>query len=121
MPVDYSNQDISYTDLSGANLSGGSFTNTNATGVNFTNANLSSANFTGATITLANFRNALITGATINTLTFSDLQKGQLLMNSSNHGITAINTLTSLSLADFVALNPSASLDDITTVTSVSV
>ena len=111
MPVDYSNQDITSTDLSGADLSGGNFTNTNATGVNFTNA----------VITNAIFKNALIVSATINTLTFSDLQKGHLLLRAANHGIAAINNLTSLTLAQFRVIQPAVSLDSITTIQSVTV
>jgi len=111
MPVDYSNQDITNTDLSGADLSGGNFTNTNATGVNFTNAD----------ITNAIFKNTLIVGATINTLTFSDIQKGHLLLRAANHGISAVNNLTSLTLAEFRVIQPAVSLDSITTIQSVTV
>ena len=111
MPVDYSNQDITNTDLSGVDVSGGNFTNTNATGVNFTNAN----------ITNAVFKNTLIVGATISTLTFSDLQKGYLLLRSANHGIAAINNLTSLTLAEFRVIQPAITLDSITTIQSVTV
>jgi hypothetical protein len=111
MPVDYSNQDITSTDLSGVDLSGGNFTNTNATGVNFTNAD----------ITNAIFKNALIVSATINTLTFSDIQKAHLLLRAANHGIAAINNLTSLTLAQFRVIQPAVSLDSITTIQSVTV
>ena len=111
MPVDYSNQDITNTDLSGADLSGGNFTNTNATGVNFTNAD----------ITNAIFKNTLIVSATINTLTFSNLQKGHLLLRAANHGISAINNLASLTLAEFRVIQPAVSLDSITTIQSVTV
>ena len=111
MPVDYSNQDITSTDLSGVDLSGGNFTNTNATSVNFTNAD----------ITNAIFKNTLIVGATINTLTFSDVQKGHLLLRAANHGITAINNLTSLTLAQFRVIQPAITLDSITTIQSVTV
>ena len=111
MPVDYSNQDITSTDLSGADLSGGNFTNTIATGVNFTNAN----------ITNTVFKNTLIVSATIHTLTFSDLQKGHLLLRAANHGIAAINNLTSLTLAQFRVIQPAVSLDSITTIQSVTV
>ena len=111
MPVDYSNQDITNTDLSGVDLSGGNFTNTNATGVNFTNAN----------ITNAIFKNTLIVGATINTLSFSDLQKAYLLLRAANHSINAINNLTSLTLSQFRTIQPAISLDSITTIQSVTV
>ena len=111
MPVDYSNQDITNTDLSGVDLSGGNFTNTNATGVNFTNA----------VITNAIFKNALIVSATINTLTFSDIQKGHLLLRAANHGIAAINNLTSLTLTELRVIQPAITLDSITTIQSVTV
>ena len=111
MPVDYSNQDITSTDLSGVDLSGGNFTNTNATGVNFTNAN----------ITNAVFKNTLIVSATITTLAFSDVQKGHLLLRAANHGIAAINNLTSLTLAQFRVIQPAVSLDSITTIQTVTV
>ena len=111
MPVDYSNQDITNTDLTGVDLSGGNFTNTNATGVNFTNAD----------ITNAVFKNTLIVGATINTLSFSNLQKGYLLLRTANHTITAVNNLTSLTLAQFRTIQPAVSLDSITTIQSVTV
>lgn len=111
MPVDYSNQDITNTDLSGVDLSGGNFTNTNATGVNFTNA----------IITNTIFKNTLIVGATINTLTFSALQKGYLLLRAANQTIAAINNLTSLTLAQFRTIQPAISLDSITTIQTVTV
>ncbi len=96
MPVDYSNQDITSTDLTGADLSGGNFTNTNATNVIFTNAN----------ITNTVFKNTLIVGANISTLSFSDLQKGYLLLRAANQGIAAINGLTSLTLSQFRTIQP---------------
>ena len=109
--MDYSNQDITSADLTGLDLSGGNFTNTNATNVNFTNAD----------ITNAVFKNALIVGATINTLSFSNLQKGYLLLRAANHTITAVNNLTSLTLAQFRTIQPAVSLDSITTIQSVTV
>lgn len=95
MPVDYSNQDITSTDLTGADLSGGNFTNTNATSVDFTNAN----------ITNAIFKNTLIVGATIGTLTFSDLQKGYLLLRAANHGIALSSTSYLLHCRSFARYN----------------
>ena len=111
MPVDYSNQDITNTDLTGADLSGGNFTNTNATGVIFTNAN----------ITNTVFKNTLIVSAIISTLTFSDLQKGYLLLRTANHIIAAINDLTSLTLSQFRTIQPAVTLDSITTIQRVAV
>lgn len=111
MPVDYSNQDITNTNLTGADLSGGNFTNTIATGVNFTNAN----------ITNAVFKNTLITGANISTLTFSDLQKGYLLLRALNHTITAVNNLTALTPTQFRIIQPAVSLDTINMIQTVTV
>ena len=111
MPVDYSNQDITNTNLTGADLSGGNFTNTIATGVNFTNA----------IITNAVFKNTLITGANISTLTFSDLQKGYLLLRALNHTITAVNNLTALTPTQFRIIQPAVSLDTINMIQTVTV
>jgi uncharacterized protein YjbI with pentapeptide repeats len=111
MPVDYYNQDITNIDLSGQDLSGGNFTNTIATGVNFTNAN----------ITNAIFKNTLITGANISTLTFSGLQKGYLLLRAANHGIAAVNNLTTLTVADFRVIQPAVGADTIARISTVTV
>ena len=81
-------------DNSGVNLTGTDYTGVDLSGSNFTNANATNVNFTNAIITNVTFKNTLIVGATISTLTFSDLQKGQLLVRSANNGITAINNLT---------------------------
>lgn len=111
MPVDYSNQNITNTNLTGADLSGGDFTNTNATNVNFTNAN----------ITNATFKNTLITGANISTLTFSNLQKGQLLLRAANIGISAINNLTSLTLSQLRTIQPAIPTRTVINIQTVTV
>lgn len=111
MPVDYSNQNITNTNLTGADLSGGDFTNTNATNVNFTNA----------IITNATFKNTLITGANISTLTFSNLQKGQLLLRSANIGISAINNLTSLTLSQLRTIQPAIPTRTVISIQTVTV
>jgi hypothetical protein len=111
MASDYSNQDISGVNLSNQNLTGGNFTNTNATNVNFTNA----------IITNAVFKNTLITGAIINTLTFSELQKGHLLLRAANHTNPSVNNLTSLTLANFRLIQPAISADMINTIQAVTV
>jgi hypothetical protein len=111
MSVDYSNQDISGLNLSNQNLTGGNFTNTNATNVNFTNA----------IITNAVFKNTLITGAIINTLTFSELQKGHLLLRAANHTNPSVNNLTSLTLANFRVIQPAISPDMLNMIQTVTV
>lgn len=109
--TDYSNQNITNTNLTGVNLSGANFTNTIATGVNFTNAN----------ITNATFSNTLITSANISTLTFSSIQKGQLLLRAANIGISAINNLTSLTISQFRRIQPAISLRSLNSIQSVTV
>jgi hypothetical protein len=109
--TDYSNQNITNTDLTGIDLSGANFTNTTATGVNFTNAN----------ITNATFSNTLITSANISTLTFSSIQKGQLLLRAANIGISAINNLTSLTISQFRRIQPAISLRSLNYIQSVTV
>jgi uncharacterized protein YjbI with pentapeptide repeats len=109
--TDYSNQNITGLDLSGSNLTGANFTNTNATNVNFTNAN----------ITNAIFKNTLITGANISTLTFSDVQKGHLLLRAANQTISAINNLTSLTPAQFRIIQPAVTADTINRIATVTV
>ena len=109
--TDYSNQNITNTNLTGVNLSGANFTNTIATSVNFTNAN----------ITNATFSNTLITSANISTLTFSSIQKGQLLLRAANIGISAINNLTSLTISQFRRIQPVISLRSLNSIQSVTV
>jgi hypothetical protein len=112
MPVfDYSGQDKTGIDFSGVDLSGSNFTNTNATNANFTNA----------IITNVTFKNTRIVGATISTLSFSNLQKGQLLVRSDNNGIAAINNLTSLTKSEFSLIQTTISPYSITTIQTVSV
>jgi hypothetical protein len=112
MPVfDYSGQDKTGVDFSGVDLSGSNFTNTIAT----------SANFTNAIITNVTFKNTLIVSATISTLSFSDLQKGQLLVRSANNGIAAINNLTSLTKSEFSLIQTTISPYSITTIQTLTV
>lgn len=108
-------------DNSGANITGTNYTGVDLSGSNFTNANATNVNFTNAIITNVTFKNTLIVGATISTLTFSNLQKGQLLVRSANNGITAINNLTSLTKPEFSLIQSSISPYSITTVQTVAV
>ena len=109
--TDYSNQNITGLNLSNQNLTGADFTNTNATNVNFTNA----------TITNAIFKNTLITGATLTGITFSDLQKGQLLLRAANHTNSAVNNLTALTPAEFRIIQPAVGTDTIARISTVTV
>jgi hypothetical protein len=109
--TDYSNQDISGLDLTGQNL----------TGVDFTNAIATNVIFTNAIITNAIFKNTLITGATLTGITFSDLQKGHLLLRAANHTNTAVNNLTSLTSAEFRIIQPAVSTDTIARISTVTV
>lgn len=108
-------------DNSGANITGTNYTGVDLSGSNFTNANATNVNFTNANITNVTFKNTLIVGAIISTLTFSNLQKGQLLVRSANNGITAINNLTSLTKTEFSLIQSSISPYSITTVQTVAV
>ena len=132
----YVNQDLSGQSFVGASLTGANFTGANATNTNFTgancttanftntnctNANFTNVNFTNANITNTTFRNTLITGATLTGITFSNVQKGQLLLRTANIGITAINNLTTLTIQEFRVIQPAISLRSLNTIQSVSV
>ena len=109
--ANYVGQDISGLDLTGQNL----------TGVDFTNANATNVIFTNAIITNAIFKNTLITGATLTGITFSDLQKGHLLLRAANHTNSAVNNLTTLTPAEFRIIQPSISVDMINTIQTLTV
>jgi len=109
------------TDYSNQNLTGQNFTGVNLTGANFTNANATNVNFTNAIITNATFKNTLITGATLTGITFSNLQKGQLLLRAANLTITAVNNLTSLTIQELRTIQPAISLRSLNMIQTVSV
>jgi len=109
------------TDYSNQNLTGQNFTGVNLTGANFTNANATNVNFTNAIITNATFKNTLITGATLTGITFSNLQKGQLLLRAANLTITAVNNLTSLTTQELRTIQPAISLRSLNMIQSVLV
>jgi uncharacterized protein YjbI with pentapeptide repeats len=90
------------TSLARKNLTGASFANTVLTNVSLTGATLSGVNFSGATITGANFTNANIVGAT-NLPVFSTTQKLQLLRNTNNVAISAVQISAPISGADLNA------------------
>lgn len=132
----YVNQDLSGQSFVGASLIGANFTGANATNTNFTGANCTTANFTNTNCTNANFtnvnltnanitnttfRNTLITGATITGITFSNVQKGELLLRTANIGITSINNLTALTIQEFRVIQPAISVRSLNTIQTVTV
>jgi hypothetical protein len=93
-------QSFAGVDLSGASLAGATLSS-----VSFTGANLSGVNFTGAIITNTNFTGADITGANIDNITFSPLQKLQLLKNVNNREIGGVQ-IQDVSASDVIAMIP---------------
>jgi uncharacterized protein YjbI with pentapeptide repeats len=81
------NSTLTNTDLSGASL-----VLANVTGSSFIGSTLTNADLSGATVTNADFTNANISGANITNVTFSDLQKIQLLKNINNRAISRIQS-----------------------------
>jgi uncharacterized protein YjbI with pentapeptide repeats len=81
------NSTLTNTDLSGASL-----VLANVTGSSFIGSTLTNADLSGATVTNADFTNANISGANITNVTFSDLQKIQLLKNINNRTISRIQS-----------------------------
>ena len=90
------------TSLASKNLTGASFENTVLANVSLAGATLSGVNFSGATITGADFTNANLVGAT-NLPVFSTTQKLQLLRNSNNVEIGAVQISAPISGADLNA------------------
>ena len=96
----FTGSSMSRSDLSGtvvrssnfdnADLSGSTLTRMDASGSSLINANLTRANLTNANLTNANLTNANISGANINNVSFSTLQKLQLLKNKENRSISEI-------------------------------
>ena len=87
------------TSFAGADLSGASLVGAILAGTSFTGATLTNVDFSGAIITGANFANANIVSAT-NLPVFSTAQKLQLLRNTNNVAISAIQISTRLSGAE---------------------
>jgi hypothetical protein len=87
------------TSFAGADLSGASVVGAILAGTSFAGATLTNADFSGAIITGVNFTNADIVGAT-NLPVFSTAQKLQLLRNTNNVAIGAIQISTRLSGAE---------------------
>ena len=96
-------KDFTGTSFAGATIqSGVSLAGATLSGANFTGATLAGVDFSGATITGTNFANASIVGAT-NLPAFSTTQKLQLLRNSYNSAIGAVQISTALTGADINA------------------
>jgi uncharacterized protein YjbI with pentapeptide repeats len=76
--------------FTGADLSGARLTGVNASGSSFENARLNNVDLTGANVESVNFTNTSIKGANITDVSFSPLQKLQLLKNSENRDIGQI-------------------------------
>ena len=81
---------ISRTDFTNADLSGAILTGVDASGTIFNNASLANVNLTGANVANVNFTNTVIKGANITDVSFTPLQKLQLLKKSDNRDIAAI-------------------------------
>jgi uncharacterized protein YjbI with pentapeptide repeats len=118
---------ISRTDFTNADLSGATLTGVDASGTIFNNASLANVNLTGANVTNVNFTNTIIKGANITDVSFTPLQKLQLLKKSDNRDIAAI-AVSSVSgptiLAAISASSPArtiANLDLSNIMTSVAV
>ena len=106
------------SDLSGANLVG-----VNATGASFANAKLNNVNLSGANVENVNFTNTSIKGAIIDDISFSPLQKLQLLRNSDNRDIGQIIIPAVTGTTVLAAISPTSPLRDISNLdlTSASV
>jgi alpha-tubulin suppressor-like RCC1 family protein len=90
------------TSLARKNLTGVSLVGTNLTNISLANTNLRNADLSGAVVTGASFINTDISGAT-NLPVFSTKQKLQLMRNSNNAAISAVQISTSLSGAEINA------------------
>jgi uncharacterized protein YjbI with pentapeptide repeats/uncharacterized protein YjdB len=88
--ADLTDATLTSTVFTGANLSGAILRSIDASGASFVNANLNNADLTGANIENVNFTNASIKNAIITDISFSLLQKVQLLKNSENRNISEI-------------------------------
>jgi len=88
--ADLSGAILTNTAFTGSDLSGARLTGVDASGASFANARLTNVDMTGANIANVNFTNTSIKGANITDVSFSPLQKLQLLKNSDNRDIGQI-------------------------------
>ena len=88
--ADLSGATLTNTVFAGSDLSGAKLTGVDASGASFANAKLNNVDMTGANVENVNFTNTSIKGAIITDISFSPLQKLQLLKNSDNRDIGEI-------------------------------
>ena len=88
--ADLSGAIMTSTVFTGSDLSGANLTRVDASGSSFVNANLNNVDLTGANIENVNFTNTSIKDAVITDISFSPLQKIQLLKNTENRDIGQI-------------------------------
>ena len=88
--ADLSGATLTSTVFTGSDLSGARLTGVDASGASFANAKLNNVDMTGANVQNVNFTNTSIKGAIIADISFSPLQKLQLLKNSENRDIGQI-------------------------------
>ena len=133
--ADLSGATLTNTVFTGSDLSGARLTGVDASGASFANAKLNNVNMTGANVSNVNFTNTSIKGAIITDISFSPLQKLQLLKNSDNRDIGQIiipavsgNTILSAisltsplrSIANLDLTSPSTSVAVVIPTTSTS-
>ncbi|MBM4075972.1 MAG: hypothetical protein FJ267_10045, partial [Planctomycetes bacterium] len=106
--VDLSGAVLTNTVFSNSDLSGANLTGVDASGASFVNATLVNVDLTRINIANANFTNTNIKGAVIADVSFSSLQKLQLLKNSENRDISQV-LISSVSGVDVLAAVSQAS------------
>jgi uncharacterized protein YjbI with pentapeptide repeats/uncharacterized protein YjdB len=125
--VDLSGATLTNSVFTGSDLSGAKLTGVDASGASFANAKLNNVDMTGANVQNVNFTNTSIKGANIVDVSFSPLQKLQLLKNSDNRDIgqiiiPAVSGTTILSaISETSPLRAIANLDLTSASVSVSV
>ena len=91
--VNFTGTTLTDSTLTNTDLSGSILRQVNVAGSNFVGAVLANTDLSGAVVTNANFTNANISGADITNVSFSPLQKLQLLKNTNNRAIGGIQVL----------------------------
>jgi hypothetical protein len=127
--ADLSGAIMTSTVFTGSDLSGANLTRVDASGSSFVNANLNNVDFTGANIENVNFTNTSIKDAVITDISFSPLQKIQLLKNSENRDIEQIiipevsgpTILAAISLSSPLRAIPNLDLSSASVIVSVVV
>jgi uncharacterized protein YjbI with pentapeptide repeats len=88
--VNFTGATLTDSTLTNTDLSGSILRQVNVAGSNFVGAVLANTDLSGAIVTNANFTNTNIRGADITNVSFSPLQKLQLLKNTNNRDIGGI-------------------------------